>query len=418
MKAFRILPVLALLAAATPAAAETIAIVGATVWERPGKKLDNATVVIRDGAIAQVGAGVAAPAGARVIDGKGKVVTAGFIEAFTQIGLATIDLEPSSVDGRMGAVGDDEIHAAYRARDAFDGRSVTIPVARTGGVTSVVAAPVGALIAGQSSWYTLADPPTGAAPAPIVAAAGMNAALGGGATRTGSRGTAIERLREALDDAASYQRNRAAYERNQERRLAAERLDLEALGPVLRGQVPLVIRADAESDLRAALDIARERRLRLVIVGAGEGWRVAADLAAAKVPVILDPSANLPGNLAAIDVRDDNATVLAAAGVDVAISTLGDPWQARTIRQLAGMAVARGLPWDQGLAALTTVPAKIYGGGARRGTVARGAAGDVVVWSGDPLELSSRAEVVIIGGVVQSAVTHQTRLRDRYRHVP
>lgn len=407
--------VLAALAASAPASAETIAIVGATVWERPGKKLDNATVVVRDGVIASVGAG-AAPAGATVIDGKGKIVTAGLIVAYTQIGLVEIELEPSSNDGRFGD-GDDAIHAAYRARDAYDPRAVAVPVARQGGVTSAVSGPSGGLIAGQSAWFTLGDSDVPAPPVRAVAA--MNAALGNGATRSGSRGMAIEKLREVLADAQVYGRNRAAYDRNQSRRLAAERLDLEALQPVLRGALPLVVYADAESDIRAALEIAREYRLKLTIVGGTEAWRVAPALAQAKVAVILDPSLNLPSDLGALDVRDDNAAALAAAGVDVAVVMLdeggrGDPSQARTIRQLAGMAVARGLPWDKALAALTTVPAAIFGV-TDRGTVTRGAAGDLVVWTGDPLELSTRAEAVIIGGVVQGTKSHQTRLLEKYR---
>src|SRR5690606_27025695 len=147
-----------------------------------------------------------------------------------------------------------------------------------------------------------------------------------------------------------------------------------------------------------------ERRLRIAIAGGAEAWRVAAQLAAAKVPVILDPTANLPSDLGALDVRDDSAAILARAGVPVAISTLGDVQAARTLRQLAGVAVAHGLPWDKALDAITSVPAQLYG--ARdRGALERGAAADLVVWSGDPLELASQPEVVIIGGVVQSLET-------------
>src|SRR5688500_16363720 len=137
-------------------------------------------------------------------------------------------------------------------------------------------------------------------------------------------------------------------------------------------------------------------------------------LAAQKVPVILDPTRNLPLDMATLDPRDDTATLLARDGVEVAISTLGSGSQARTIRQLAGVAVSYGLPWPSGLAALTTVPARIYGV-TDRGTITRGAVAALVVWSGDPLELSSRAEVVIIGGQVQGSTSHQTRLFERYR---
>jgi len=396
---------------ASPVAAETLAITNATVYQRADRKLDNATVVIRDGKIAEVGAGVPIPAGARVIDGKGKVVTAGLIEASTQIGLVEVDLEPSGNDGRFGT--QQEIHAAYRSTDAYDTRSVAIPVARTGGVTSAITGPSGGLISGQATWVSLADNAT----TPIRVPAAMQAALGPRAIAMHSRGHAVERLRELFDDVDNYRRNKAAFDRNQSRKLAADRLDLDALIPVLDGRLLLVLRADSEVDIRAALAIATERKLRIAIAGGTEAWRLAKELAAAKVAVVVDPTENLPGDLAAVDARDDNVSILATAGVTVAISTLGNASAARTLRQLAGVAVANGLAWDKGLAAITSGPAQIYGA-TDRGRLDKGTVADVVVWTGDPLELSSRAETVIIGGVVQSLETHQTRLRERYRKLP
>jgi len=405
--------VLLLAMLATAAHAETIAITNATVYQRGAKKLEQATVVIRDGKIADVGVGLAVPAGATAIDGTGKVVTAGIIEASTQLGLVEVDLESSANDGRFGTT-PTEIHAAFRTADAFDARSVAIPVARTGGVTSAIVGPRGGLIAGQASWVALVDAPG----APLQAPVAMIAQLGRSANPHGSRGHAIERLRELLDDVDAYRKNRGNYERNASRSFVAARLDLEALVPVLEGRVPLVVHADSEIDMRAVLAIAAERKLKIAaIAGGAEAWRLAKELAAAKVGVILDPTSNLPNDLAALDVRDDTAAVLQAAGVAVAISTVGAPANARTLRQLAGVAVAHGLPFAAALDAITVAPARMFGA-TDRGTLERGAAGDVVVWSGDPLELATRAETVIIGGVVQSLVTHQTKLRDRYRRVP
>jgi imidazolonepropionase-like amidohydrolase len=206
-----------------------------------------------------------------------------------------------------------------------------------------------------------------------------------------------------------------AYDRNAERRLAADRLDLEALQPVLQGRIPLVVSASRESDIRAALAVARERRLKLVIADGVEAWLVAAELARDKVPVVLSPVSNLPSSFDDIRVRDDAAAVLAAAGVDVIISDLGS--DGRWLRQNAGIAVQNGLPWDKALAALTTTPARVFGI-TDRGAIRPAAAADLVVWSGDPLELTSRAETVIIGGVVQPAATHQSRLLERYRKLP
>jgi imidazolonepropionase-like amidohydrolase len=243
----------------------------------------------------------------------------------------------------------------------------------------------------------------------------MVISLGKAAMAAGSRGQTVERLRELFDDVDAYRKNRGNFERNAQRRLIAQRLDLEALIPVLEGRELALIAAAAEVDIRAALAIAAERRLRIAIIGGTEAWRVAPELAAAKVAVVVDPTANLPGDLDALDVRDDNATLLAKAGVAVGISTINGTWSVRSIRQLAGIAVAQGLPWPAGLAAVTEVPAQLLGGAAERGTLERGKIADVVVWSGDPLELSSRAEVVIVGGTVQSQATHQSKLLDRYK---
>jgi imidazolonepropionase-like amidohydrolase len=411
----RALVIVALVAAS--AHAEPIAIVGAKIHVRPGQVLDNATLVIDNGKIVAVGANVKPPANAKTIEGAGKVVTAGLVDGLSSVGLVGIELEPQVVDGRFpatDAVHADPVHASYQARDGFDPHDVNVAVARAGGLTAVVAAPSGGLVAGQSAVFAL----DGGAE-PVRAPVAMHVALGpsGAGAVGGSRGKAIELLRELLDDARAFGRDRAGYERNAKRRMLADRLDLEALEPVLARQVPLIVEAQGETDIRAALRLATDFNLRIAIAGGTEAWRVAKELAAAKVPVLLDPTANLPGDLEATDVRDDTAAILDKAGVQVAISTLGGSWNARTLRQLAGNAVARGLPWQRALASITSIPATLYGL-AGRGTLEQGAVADVVVWSGDPLELSTAADVVIIGGVVQSLDNHQTKLLQRYRRLP
>lgn len=416
----RLLFVLAALCAAgrAPQAAPApgvIAIEGATVHVGPGKKLDNATIVVRDGKIAAVGAGVTVPAGATRIDARGAVVTAGLIDPYTTIGLVEVGLEPDANDGALEG-DEDQVHAAYRVVDGYNVSSVAIPVARTGGVTSVVAVPRGGLVAGASAWTTLRDAGT-VTDVTVLAPAAMHMVLGerARAAAYGSRGMAVERARELLDDARAYAKRRGDYERNQTRPFSASRMDLEALAPVLERKIPLVVRADKASDVLAAIRLGEEQKVRVVIAGGVEAWKVAAELAAAKVPVILDPTNNLPGSFDELLVRDDAAAVLLAAGVTVAVSTVGDASGVRTLRQLAGVAVSQGLTWDQALAAVTTAPAAIYGGAGGRGALTAGAPADLVVWSGDPFELSTRALHVLIGGVDQSLRTRQTRLLERYR---
>jgi imidazolonepropionase-like amidohydrolase len=338
-------------------------------------------------------------------------VTAGLIDASSTLGLVEVELESTTTDGRFDPTA--PVHAAYRAEDGFDPSSVAIPIARAGGVTSAVTAPSGGLVAGSAAWVSLADRPAQGgivrSPVAMIAALGESTLAG----TSGSRGLATLRLRELLDDATQYARRRGNYERNQTRPFAASRLDLEALGPVVRGAQPLVVRAHRATDIRAALRLARELRLRLVIEGGTEAWMVADELARAKVPVLLNPSQNLPSSFERIHVRDDAAALLAAAGVSVGLSPLASSAEARTLRQLAGIAVAGGLPHAQALAALTTVPARAFG--VDRGTLEKGEVADLVVWTGDPFELSTRAERVMIGGVEQPLTTRQTELRDRYR---
>lgn len=414
--------VLFVAALAAVAQAEPIAITGAMVHVTPNETLPNATVVIDGGKIVAIGGDVKIPAGAKVIDGKGKVVTAGFIEGLSSLGLVGVELESSSVDGRFGPkdpVHDDPVHASFEARDGFDARDIGIAVARIGGgITTAIAAPTGGLIAGQSAAFTL----DGAAE-PVRAPAGMHGAVGfeGAGAAGGSRGKAIQMLRELLDDARVYARDRGGYERNAKRRMIADRLDLEALQSVLAGRLPLVIEAQSEADIRAVLRLATQLKIKVAIVGGTEAWRVADELAKAKVPVIVDPTANLPSSLVASDVHDDAVAVLAKANVPVIISTLGASGSARTLRQLAGNAVAHGMTWPAALAAVTTAPAALFGldkGGDKRGTLTKGSVADVVVWTGDPFETTSVPETIFIGGVVQPMVSHQTRLLDRYRKLP
>jgi len=301
------------------AEAPTYAIVGATVHVRPGTVLRDATVIIRNGKIAAVGASAAIPKGAERIDARGKVVTAGLIEAMTTLGLREVESVSATNDGRFDSKSNGGVHAAYRASDALNRHSIHIPIARSGGVTSAVATPRGGLIAGTSALLSLEDNAKPHSDRPLAMYATLGQAARMSAQR--SRGFAIERLRELLDDARQYARRRASYERNQTRSFAAGRLDLAALGPVIGGKLPLVIRAHRSSDIRAALRIGKEFNARIIIAGGAEAWMLARELAAAKVPVLLNPIRNLPRDFDRIRVRGDAAAILSRAGVVVAVST-------------------------------------------------------------------------------------------------
>jgi imidazolonepropionase-like amidohydrolase len=177
----------------------------------------------------------------------------------------------------------------------------------------------------------------------------------------------------------------------------------------------VVFHVDRAADIRQALALAKRAGFTPVIAGGTEAWMVAADLAAAKVPVLLDALNNLPSNFDQLGARLDNAARLHAAGVAVAFTQGGDATHnARKVRQLAGNAVANGLPWEAGLAGLTAVPAQVFGVGARLGTIEVGRPASLVLWSGDPLEVSTVARQVWIEGKAMPMRSRQTELRDRY----
>lgn len=403
------------LLAASPAAAQggggTVAIVGGTVHTMTGAPIEGGTVLIQGGRIAAVGRDVAIPAGALRVDARGKQVTPGFFESFTRMGLTEVGSVNETNDFQVTDA--DQVMAAFNVADGLNPRSIVIPVTRVGGVTTTVSAPAGGLVSGQGVVIDLlgddADEMMVLSPAAMFARLGDAAENAGGGARAG----ATMRLREVLEDARVYARNRAAFERGETRPFAASRLDLEALQPVLAGRIPLVVEAHRASDIRAALRIAREYGLRLVIAGGTEGWMVAEDLAAARVPVLVKVLGNLPESFQALGARYENAALLRRAGVQVAITT-ADTHNARNIRQEAGNAVAYGLPHAEALRAVTLVPAQLFGVADRYGSLEPGKVANVVVWGGDPLELLTPVEHVFIRGRQVPMVSRDTQLRDRY----
>lgn len=405
----------AALLAAAPAAAQTVAIEGGTVHTMSGAAIEGGTVLIRDGRIVAVGSGVAVPAGARRIDARGRHVTPGFIESGTQIGAVEVGAVAGSVDASMVQPGDPlraQVRAGFNIIDGINPASVVIPVTRIGGVTTAVSRPSGGLIAGQGIVLDLdgrtVDEMVVRSPVAMFAEIGEGPSQSTG----GSRGATLLRLREVLEDARVYARNRASYERGGSRELAASRLDLEALQLVLDGRIPLVVEAHRASDILAAMRLARDYDLRLVLYGATEGWMVAGEIARAEVPVIVRVLENLPGSFERLGARFENAALLREAGVPVVI-TSGDTHNARNIRQEAGTAVAYGLPHLEAMRALTLYPARLWGL-ADHGSLEAGKVANVVVWGGDPLEILTPVEHVFIRGREIPLVSRQTQLRDRY----
>lgn len=389
--------------------AQSIAITNATVHPISAPPVENATVLIRDGAIVAIGTGVEVPAEAERIDATGKVVTPGLIDAGSALGLSEVGAVADTRDYAVSA--EDPIRAAFDVIDGINPNSTLIPVNRLGGVTTALTSPSGGLISGRAAVIDLAG--SGLDEMLVAPRVAMRATYSASAVG-GARGDASLRLREVLDDARFWQRNRAAFDRGDARALAASRLDLEALQPVLAGEMPFIVHVDRASDIEAVLRLADEYGLDLVIRSGIEAWMVAAQLAAAGVPVILKPLTNSPTGFARLGARFDNAKLLDEAGVDVILTTF-ETHRASDLSWEAGNAIRAGLDPEAALRSVTLAPARAFGIADTRGSLEVGKVANLVIWSGDPFELSTRAEVVIIRGEVMPETSRQRELFERYR---
>jgi imidazolonepropionase-like amidohydrolase len=402
---------------AAPALAQTVAIVHAKAYAAPGSApVEDAAILIRDGRIVQVTPGGTAPAGVEVVDAHGQIVTPGLMNGATQLGVVEVD---STDDGVDQAVKSGPLGAAFDIRYALNPNSELLRVARADGLTRAVSLPTGSAGApflGQGAALRLSE---GAdiLDRPQVA---MAVQVGGpsDAAVGGSRAAQWQILRNALDEARRYHGERRSLEPRDQ---LLNHLDAEALAPVLDGRMPLAISAQRESDIRQSIDLARDEHVRVVIIGGAEAWRVAGPLAAAHIPVVLDPFANLPYSLDRIGARGDNAALLQKAGVVIAFGLTDDLSSVFTshlageaLREAAGLAVSNGLTWDQALMAVTANPAAIWGVGDHYGSLAAGMDGDVVIWHGDPFDVSSWPETVLVRGVRASLKTRQGDLGRRY----
>ena len=455
-----------LLAAAAPVGAQTYAIVNGTVALGDGSEpIPNGMVVIRDGRIVAAGGmRMKLPAGTQVIDANGKWVTPGIVAGFSRLGLAEVDLTAHQEDGggrddTSGAADDTSqegpFNAAIDVVPALNPLDTTIAVNRADGVTRALVAPsVGKnIFAGQGAVIdTGADMDAVTAPRKFQF---VELGEAGASNAGGSRASAHIMFRNALREAGELSRYTPAIsavrgtspdERqrpvvrnpNESRVYGADarrsedvlltRFDAAALVPVLQGRQYLLVHVERASDILQILDLKRDfPALKIVLVGASEGWTVADRIAQAGIPVIASAVNDLPASFEQIAATQSNVGRMRRAGVKVAIGMIDDN-DTRNLfmeRQYAGNLVglqkipgASGVEWGEALAMITSRPAEAIGMGGEIGSLAPGRRADFVIWSGDPLEGASAAEQVFIDGVRQPLDTHQTRLRERYRYLP
>src|SRR6266550_2188624 len=405
---------------AITANAQTVAITGGKVYPVSGPPIENGTVVITNGRITAVGVNVPIPAGAQRIDATGKTVTPGFVNSSTQLGVQEVSAINDTRD--MSARGRDNIAAAFTVWEGLNPNSVMLAPARKEGVTSFVIMPTGGLVAGQAALVDVVPGTTTdmiiRAPVAMVAEIGDPQAAG-----LTSRGELIVKLREVLDDTRFFQTHRDAFDRAQTRPFAASRLDLQSMIPVIEGRLPLLITVDRASDIDAAMRLARDFNVKLMIGGGAEAWMIADKLAAAHVPVLTGAMNNIPAGFAALGQRQENAGLLRKAGVQVAlIGNAGggdeEAFNVRNLKQEAGNAVSYGMTWDDALRAVTLAPAEFFGAADRVGSLQPGREGNVVVWSGDPFEFTTRVEHVFVRGREYMDKTRQDMLMERYKTLP
>ncbi|MEY2882935.1 MAG: hypothetical protein RL490_659 [Pseudomonadota bacterium] len=410
------------LLASAPTLAATIAITGGTVATAVGDTvIANGTVIIRDGRIAAVGANLPVPAGATVIDASGKFVTPGLITAMSTLGIVEVEGVRQTNDA---SARNTPFSAAIDVTPAINPMSPPIAVNRLGGVTRAIVGPEASteIFGGQGAIISLAA--SGDILMQGRAFQLIEMGEDGARSAGGSRPAAWLNLRNGFAEAQRYARNPAAFDSGRDKDSLIKRLDAAALVAVVEGRVPAVIHAERASDIIGVLGLKQEfPKLRIILIGAREGWLVADKIAAAKVPVITLSLYDLPDSFETLASTRSNVGRLVAAGVTVGLGIFaGDSGaQPRNLPYFAGNSVAQasvpggvGLTKAQALATITRAPAQIFGL-TDLGTLEPGKRGDVVVWDGDPLELTSAPTAVLIDGVPQPMTSRQTLLRDRYR---
>jgi hypothetical protein len=392
---------------ATSVFAQDLLIRNATVHTAAARgSLEHSDVLVQGGVIRAVGPGLSAPAGVAVVEAAGRPLTPALFGGITDIGIEEVSGESATVDSTL-KLDDQPLRPEFDVTLAFNPDSVLIPVARLDGIgfTLLGANTGGGFIAGQGGVVRLDGSADPVGPQALFIRLGAS-----GAELTGTSRAAQWML---LEQMVSEARGRVPADSPHALLTPAGRA---TLARYLAGQGRIVVQVDRAADIRQLLRWAGREKVKIAIAGGAEAWRLAPQLAQAGVPVFVDGLGNLPTSFDQLGATLQNAARLQAAGVPVSFAQRDDAsHNARKMRQLAGNAVANGLPWGDGLAGLTRVPAQALGVGDRLGTIEPGKLADLVLWEGDPLDVGHYAEQVWLGGRAMPMRSRQTELRDRYQ---
>jgi imidazolonepropionase-like amidohydrolase len=406
-------------------AANVYVIRNAKIVTVTGAVIERGSALIRDGKIAEVGARVSAPANAKVIDATGLSVYPGMIDSGTQLGLTEIGSIQETHD--TTELGDFNPH--MRAIVAVQPHSELIPVSRANGVTTAITRPSGRLVPGQAALINL-DGWTWqemAVKAPVAMMMEYPRAPRGRAAFAQAEGSAnvaqlrdrqLAALRQKLEDAQAYAKAKEA--RAADKSLPPRPVDhvLEALIHVVKGETPVLMVANAEREIKGAIEIADKYKLKLIISGAGDAWKVASTLKEKNIPVIIGPVTDLPGGEDDdYDMNYSHAAKLYKAGVKFAFQS-DDAAYARNLPYQAGTSAAFGLPKDEALKAVTIYPAQIFGVDKLLGSVEVGKMANLIVTDGDPLEFKTSVKHMFINGKPVDLSSRHTKLYDKFNARP
>ena len=411
----------------SPGRKPLVAIRNATIVPVTSATIPIGTIVFDHGVITAVGANVAIPANATVIDGTGLFVYPGLIDSGSHVGLEEISAVPGTVD--TAELGD--INPNARAEIAVNPHSNVIPVTRVNGITTVVTEPEGGIISGSSAMIQLA----GWTPQEMTLKAPLAMHIHFPRLRTNSFDEVpqdeeaakeatknytkqIDKLRDVFKDAQAYAKATAARTNHPDIKRNDRDVILEALVPVVEGREPVVMHANLERDIRAALKFADEFKLKVILADAEDVARVIPELKSRNIPVILGPILSLPPREDdPYDLVFTNAKTLNDAGIPFAIQSQ-DAHNARNLPYQAAACAAFGLPKDVALRSVTIAPAQIFGLADKIGSLETGKLANIIMTDGDPLEIVTHVRRLFIGGEEITLDTNQTLLWEKFKARP